>query len=81
MLGFGGGCVFILSPVRVGALLLEVPGTPILASFFEFELKPSGKDSADPTKHEFQHHILGKPSQENPPEIYRSFTNIYPSFS
>ena len=25
---------------------------------FEFELKPTGKDSADPTQHEFQHHIL-----------------------
>ena len=27
-------CVFIPSPVRVGTLLLEVPGTPIGASFF-----------------------------------------------
>ena len=26
--------------------------------FFEFELKPTGKDSADPTQHEFQHHIV-----------------------
>ena len=26
---------------------MEVPGTPIGASFFEFELKPTGKDSAD----------------------------------
>ena len=51
-------CVFIPSPVRVGTLLMEVPGTPIGASFFEFELKPTGKDSADPTQHEFQHHIL-----------------------
>ena len=42
-------CVFIPSPVRVGSLLMEVPGTPIGASFFEFELKPTGKDSADPT--------------------------------
>ena len=47
-------CVFIPSPVRVGTLLLEVPGTQI----FEFELKPTGKDSADPTQHEFQHHIV-----------------------
>ena len=31
---------------------MEVPGTPIGASFFEFELKPTGKDSADPTQHE-----------------------------
>ena len=51
-------CVFIPSPVRVGTLLKEVPGTQIGASFFEFELKPTGKDSADPTQHEFQHHIL-----------------------
>ena len=50
-------CVFIPSLVRVGTLLKEVPGTPIGASFFEFELKPTGKDSADPTQHEFQHHI------------------------
>ena len=34
-------CVFIPSPVRVGTLLMEVPGTPIGASFFEFELKPT----------------------------------------
>ena len=26
--------------------------------FFEFELKPSEKDSSDPTQHEFQHHIV-----------------------
>ena len=26
--------------------------------FFEFELKPTGKDCADPTQHEFQHHIV-----------------------
>ena len=51
-------CVFIPSPVRVGTLLMEVPGTPIGASFFEFELKPTGKESVDPTQHEFQHHIL-----------------------
>ena len=49
--------VFIPSPVRVGTLLLEVPGTPNGASihifsydFFEFELKLTGKDSADPTQ-------------------------------
>ena len=30
----GGVCVFIPSPVRVGTLLSEVPGTPIGASFF-----------------------------------------------
>ena len=48
-------CVFIPSPVRVGTLLSEVPGTPIGASFFEFELKPTGNDSADQTQHEFQH--------------------------
>ena len=53
-----GVCVFIPFPVRVGPLLMEVPGTPIGASFSEFELKPTGKDSADPTQHEFQHHIL-----------------------
>ena len=50
--------MFIPSPVRVGTLLSEVPGTPIGASFFEFELKPTGNDSADQTQHEFQHHIL-----------------------
>ena len=53
-----GGCVFIPSPVKVGTLLSEVPGTPIGASFFEFELKPTGNDSADQTQHEFQHHIV-----------------------
>ena len=26
--------------------------------FFEFELKPTEKDSADPTQHEFKHHIV-----------------------
>ena len=31
-------CVFIPSPVRVGTLLSEVPGTPIGASFFKFEI-------------------------------------------
>ena len=41
-------CVFIPSPVKVGTLLMEVPGTPIGASFFEFVLKPNGKDSGDP---------------------------------
>ena len=51
-------CVFIPSPVRVGTLLMQVPGTPIGASFFEYELKPTEKDSEDPTQHEFQHHIL-----------------------
>ena len=40
-------CVFISSTV--------VPGTPSGASFFEFELTPTRKDSADPTQHEFQH--------------------------
>ena len=51
-------CVFIPSPVKVGTLLSEVPGTPFGASFFEFELKPTGNDSADQTQHEFQHHIV-----------------------
>ena len=45
--------MFIPSPVRLGTLLMEVPGTPIEASYFEFELK----DSADPTQLAFQHHI------------------------
>ena len=49
-------CVFIPSPIRVGTLL--IPGTPIGATFFEFELTPMGKDSADPTQHEVQHHIV-----------------------
>ena len=44
--------VFIPSTIRVGKLLMEVPGTPIGASFFVFELKPTGKDSADPTQHD-----------------------------
>ena len=30
-------------------IIMEVPGTPIGASFFEFDLNPTGKDSADPT--------------------------------
>ena len=52
-------CVFIPSHIRVGTLLMEVPGTSIIrASFFEFELKPTGRGSADPIQHEFQHHIL-----------------------
>ena len=51
-------CVFIPSPVRVGTLLMVVPGTPVGASFFKFKLKPTGKDSAYPTQHEFQHHIV-----------------------
>ena len=55
---FSMECVFIPLPVRVGTLLSEVPGTPIGASFFEFELKPTGNDSADQTQHEFQHHIV-----------------------
>ena len=33
---------------------MEVPQTPIEASFFKFELKYIGKDSADPTQHKFQ---------------------------
>ena len=44
--------MFTPSPVRVGTLLSEAPGTPIGASFFEFELKPTGNDSADQTQHE-----------------------------
>ena len=39
-------CVFIPSPV-------EVPGTPIGASFLKFELKLIGKDIADPARNEF----------------------------
>ena len=31
---------------------------PSWGFFFEFELKPTGKDSADPIQHEFQHHIV-----------------------
>ena len=51
-------CVFVPSPVRAGTLLMEVPGTQIAASFFEFELKAIGKDSADPIQHEIYQHIL-----------------------
>ena len=61
----GGGVrmyVLIPSPFRVGTVHMEVPGTPNGAPFFEFELKPTGKDSADPTQHEFQHHITNKPN-------------------
>ena len=36
-------------------LLMEVPGTPIGAPFFEFEQPPTGKDSADPTQHEYEY--------------------------
>ena len=50
-------CACVIPSPVVGTLLMEVPGTPIVF-FSEFELKPSGKDSADPTQHEFQHHIL-----------------------
>ena len=44
-------CVFIPLPIRV-------PGTLIGVSFFKFELKPTWKDRADPTQHEFQPKIL-----------------------
>ena len=37
---------------------MEVPGTPIGASFFESEVKPTGKDSVDPTHHELQSNIV-----------------------
>ena len=50
--------VFIPTPVRAGTLLMEVPGTQIAASFFEFELKAIGKDSTDPIQHEIYQHIL-----------------------
>ena len=33
-------------------------GTPILNSFFIFELEPTEKDSAHPIQNEFQHHIV-----------------------
>ena len=49
--------VFIPSPVGVGKPLSEVPGTLIGVSFFEFELRPTGKDGADQTHYEIQHHI------------------------
>ena len=49
-------CACVIPSPVVGTLLMEVPGTPIVF-FSEFELKPTGKDSADPTQHEFQHHI------------------------
>ena len=52
------GSVFIPSPVMVATLLMEAPGTPIGAAFFKFELNPTGKESADPNQHEFQHHIV-----------------------
>ena len=42
-------CVFIPSPIRVGTLLMEIPRTP---------MKPTGKDSAGLTQHEFQYHML-----------------------
>ena len=43
-------CVCLSLPLlqwSLGTLLMEVPGTPIRASFLEFELKPTstGKDS------------------------------------
>ena len=41
-------CACVIPSPVVGTLLMEVPGTPIVF-FSEFELKPSGKDSADPT--------------------------------
>ena len=45
---------------------MEILGTPIGASFFEFELKPTGKDSGDPTQHEFQQHIVYEPMNNEP---------------
>ena len=50
-------CVFIPSSNRMGTLFMGVSGTSIGAPFFKFELKPTGKDSADPTQYESQHHI------------------------
>ena len=43
--------VFTPLPVRVGTLLMEDPGTLLGAFYFEFELKPTVKDSADPSQH------------------------------
>ena len=56
----------------MGTFLLEVSGTSIGASFFEMELKPTGKDSADPTQHEFQHHRVHNIGQEEPISKHRS---------
>ena len=52
-------CMFIPSPVKVGTLLSEVPGTPIGASFFEFELKLTGKndDTIDQPSNHFVRQI------------------------
>ena len=36
-------CVFIPSPVRVGTLLMEVPGTPLGASFLKLDWNLLGR--------------------------------------
>ena len=45
--------VFIHSPVKVGTLLMKVPGINSASFFLEFELKPTGNDSAVITQHEY----------------------------
>ena len=75
--------MFIPSPIRVGTLLMEVPGTPIWASFFHFELKPTGRNSADPTQHKFQHHIVQarrNPSLNIPKKRLNQLNNKRPQF-
>ena len=54
----GGNSSLSLNPLGWAHSLWRFLGPQMGLLFFEFELKPTGKDSADPTKHEFQHHIL-----------------------
>ena len=52
-------CMYLsLHPLGWAHSLWRFLGPQMGLLFFEFELKPTGKDSADPTQHEFQHHIV-----------------------
>ena len=59
--GVSGMCVCVclsLHPLGWAHSLLRFLGPQLGLLFFEFELKATGKDSADPTQNEFQHHKL-----------------------
>ena len=47
-------CVCFPSNTRVSKLLMEVPGTPVGTSVFEFKLKPTGKDFFNSTLYHYE---------------------------